>query len=493
MANRLDDFESSYNTISVDNDDEHTWRYYFPVTIEPAVFLFCFGSTMTMSISTNLFLVHTCENSLHYNHTICMDLVDQTVNNSKELEAVVQHETNYYTMGKSMIETFIPAILSFYIGAWSDVNGRKPLIMWPLVGYATSYALLLVGSLFSALPTYALMLTSLPPALTGGFFAVLSGSYSYISDISSATRRTLRIAMVDAALFCGLLLGMVSVSYIYKAAGQWGFVTVFSLGTTFCTLAWIYCCFFVEESVVNNESKYPCCCLTSGLFNNKFVVSMMRTCFEKRPDYGRAIILMLTVVLVCGTCVIDGESSVVFLFTREKFGWDLRDYTLFTGIALAINIVGLAFGTCVLTSWLNLPPAPLSAFACFLKILACVVATFSPAYWYLYVGAVLSLVGACVGPWCRSIISNSVPREEIGKIFALVGSLQSLMPLAATPLFTLVYNATLQSFPGLFFLISCGFYILMLILLLCTIIFQAKKKADQYCTLLSEEAPSNDR
>lgn len=48
----------------------------------------------------------------------------------------------------------------------------------------------------------------------------------------------------------------------------------------------------------------------------------------------------------------------------------------------------------------------------------------------------------------------------VGKIFALTTSLESLSPLIAAPLYTTVYNATLDYYPGIFNFISAGLYLL---------------------------------
>ena len=47
-----------------------------------------------------------------------------------------------------------------------------------------------------------------------------------------------------------------------------------------------------------------------------------------------------------------------------------------------------------------------------------------------------------------------VVKSELGKIFSMVASLEAAVPLFAAPLFTFVYNHTLDSFPGAVFLVQ---------------------------------------
>ena len=48
----------------------------------------------------------------------------------------------------------------------------------------------------------------------------------------------------------------------------------------------------------------------------------------------------------------------------------------------------------------------------------------------------------------RSIVSKIVARSEIGTIFSLVSSLDSLVPILVGPGLTELYNSTIDYFPG---------------------------------------------
>jgi PCFT/HCP family folate transporter-like MFS transporter 1/3 len=52
-----------------------------------------------------------------------------------------------------------------------------------------------------------------------------------------------------------------------------------------------------------------------------------------------------------------------------------------------------------------------------------------------------------------------------GTVFALTSVIESLTPIAASPLYTFVYNATLLTVPGTFYILSCAIFSLDIILL----------------------------
>ena len=49
----------------------------------------------------------------------------------------------------------------------------------------------------------------------------------------------------------------------------------------------------------------------------------------------------------------------------------------------------------------------------------------------------------------RSLMSKLVPSTDLGKIYATMGALENLVPLAVSPGFTLLYNHSLETWPGL--------------------------------------------
>lgn len=55
-------------------------------------------------------------------------------NGSREIEEAVQKYATFVTMLRTIVESVAPAVLSLFLGVWSDTHGRKPLVVWPLLG-----------------------------------------------------------------------------------------------------------------------------------------------------------------------------------------------------------------------------------------------------------------------------------------------------------------------------------------------------------------------
>jgi PCFT/HCP family folate transporter-like MFS transporter 1/3 len=52
-----------------------------------------------------------------------------------------------------------------------------------------------------------------------------------------------------------------------------------------------------------------------------------------------------------------------------------------------------------------------------------------------------------------------------GTVFAFTSVVEALTPIAASPLYTFVYNATLLTFSGAFYILSSALYALAVVLL----------------------------
>jgi len=70
---------------------------------------------------------------LNYNEIIC-NSVGKDTPEGHLVEKLVQPVAAEYLMWKMVLQSVLPAFLSLFLGAWTDSNGRKPVIVCPLIG-----------------------------------------------------------------------------------------------------------------------------------------------------------------------------------------------------------------------------------------------------------------------------------------------------------------------------------------------------------------------
>lgn len=99
-------------------------------------------------------------------------------------------------------------------------------------------------------------------------------------------------------------------------------------------------------------------------------------------------------------------------------------------------------------------------------------------FWEMYIAAVAGFMGGINSPMLQAVLAGLVDRTEIGKtsfysllikrkiykkkilgkVYAVISSLQTLSPLASAPVYTGIYNSTLVSYPGAFYFLSSALY-----------------------------------
>lgn len=428
--------------------------------IEPVMFGMFLASALSDIVVTNLILNRTCEVELKFNHSTCSLLKNDSIE-GKDLESLVQPRATYIIMGKNLLSTVLPALLSFYFGPWSDRNGRRPLLISPLIGNVLTYALYALLSMIPDLPPTYILLAVIPLALSGGNINAISSAHCYVSDITKEEDRMARLGLVGGAMFLGLISGTLLSSFVYSIHKGYGYVITFSVSSFIHFLTLIYTYFVVPETVVRNEESKG----ISGIFKTQLLKEMFTCFFKKRENNGRAVLILATFSLGSCVAIIEGEKDIKYLFTRFHFGWNFPKYQTYMAAHTVTIIIGAVIGLFILPKRFKVNEFVLQIVGFSMRTaenLFCF--AIPPSLDYLmYFGGMAGFLGGVVIPVIRKILTNVVPKEDLGKVFSLTFSVESLIPMATNPLYIYVYNSTINNTIGAFFLISAALNIINVI------------------------------
>lgn len=86
----------------------------------------------------------------------------------------------------------------------------------------------------------------------------------------------------------------------------------------------------------------------------------------------------------------------------------------------------------------------------FSQSLSCICTTDS----FSFSGAVAEMLSSIAFICTRSIISKTIPSEDLGAVNSVIGSVEAFVPLIYGPLYNKIYAATLSFFPGAFYLLT---------------------------------------
>ncbi|KAG7213427.1 hypothetical protein KM043_002711 [Ampulex compressa] len=430
------------------------------ITVEPMVACYVIPCMLAALATQNLSLEKACRVNLGYSDEVCTALSERNTSGYEAEETAVQQLVAGMQTWKTALQSGLPTILILFIGAWSDRTGlRKPCMLLPIVGeFLCSVSMLLCTYFFYELPMEAAGVSeALWPALTGGWFTMFMGVFSYIADITSVESRTLRIGAANVFLSLGVPIGMALSGILYLKLGFYG---VFGISSVCYVMSFVYGLVVIKEppraqikqAAKADEEKMSLCASAIDFFSLRHIEETFRVAFKKGANnrQKRVVVLMVIVMVVIGP--LYGEMAVMYLYVRYRYNWNEVMFSMFTTFAMVTNLIGTAVSVGVFSHILKIDDALVGIMSCTSKILAGFVYAFATVDWMIYVAAIVEIVNGTSLIAMRSIASKLVPTDELGKVNSLFGVCESLMPLVYGPMYSSIYAATMKTVPGTFFI-----------------------------------------
>lgn len=332
--------------------------------------------------------------------------------------------------------TFAYALMQFIcapiLGNLSDRFGRRPVLLFSLLGFGIDYLFLAFA------PTiWWLFLGRAIAGITGASFTTAS---AYIADISPLEKRAQNFGLIGAAFGLGFIIGPVLGGLLGSIGSRIPFLAAAGLSLLNLT----YGFFVLPESLPADQRR------KFDIKRANPMGSILQ--LKKYPAVGGLIITLILMYTAN-----NGLQSTWSYYNMEKFHWNEAwvGYSLgFVGVMVAVVQVGIIrwaipkFGQeKSLYIGLLFYSAGLFLFA------------FAPNGLYMFIFIVPYSLGGIAGPALQSIISSFAPSNEQGEIQGALTSLMSATTIFAPPLMTSLFayftaeNAPFL-FPGAPFLLS---------------------------------------
>lgn len=352
------------------------------------------------------------------------------------------------TYGAFLLSVF--AITQFLfapvIGNLSDRFGRRPVLLFSLLGFGIDYIILALA------PAYGwLFVGRVIAGITGASFTTAT---AYIADVSKdETSRAKNFGMIGAAFGLGFVLGPA----LGALLATWGIRAPFYAAAALCLINCLYGYFFLPESL-SKENRRAFDWKRANPFGSlKFLT--------RHPEIGGLAFSFFLIYL--GAQAVQGNWN---FFTIYRFHWSEK----MVGISLAV--VGVLVGAVQagLTRVVN--PRIGNEKSIYLGLslytLGLILFAFATQSWMMFAFLIPYCLGGLCGPSLQSVISGHVPANQQGE---LQGALTGLMSLT-TIIGPLIMNGTFAFFtsgnapfyfPGMHFLIGAA-------CMLCSVIIAYK-------------------
>ena len=309
--------------------------------------------------------------------------------------------------------TAVYAIMQFLfspiLGGLSDKYGRRPVLLFSLLGLAVDYLFL------SFAPSLAWLFVGRAIAGVGG--ASFTTATAYIADISTNENRAQNFGMVGAAFGIGFIIGPVIGGLLGSLGARIPFMV--AAGLSFANFLYGY--FILPESLsIHNRRGFD--------IKRANPIGALRQ-LQKYPSLSGLVICFILIYMASHAV----QSNWGF-FTIEKFGWTEK----MIGISLGFVgvVIGLVQGLLIkYTSkiWGNNKSVFIGLF---LYAVGLGLFTFATHWWMMFLYVIPYCLGGICGPALQAIISGNVPANEQGELQGALTSIISLTSIFGPMLMT---------------------------------------------------------
>ena len=171
------------------------------------------------------------------------------------------------------------------------------------------------------------------------------------------------------------------------------------------------------------------------------------------------ILMLLMLTFLYQTCRV-GEEEVLLLYTQQ-LGITRSTYAYLLGTGYFFQGLFLVTVLPVYTNLIEVPGLKMVAAGFVAKASGLTILAFSHRTWHLFVGIFIGTFNSVFVNVSQSQLRKLVTPQEIGEVFGLVNSLETISSISGSGIFIYMYSFTSDVFHGLTFLIMAGIVISM--------------------------------
>ena len=341
-SNKMADQDADVTTPLLSHSDHHVNRYqsdrstrtrnkfFSLITVEPALLLYLLYKTGLGPVGEQYIYLRISEdmNMTSKDSTASVCHVNQSTTDYIKQQKI-QSETSLWMIYFS-ISSMIPALMAtVFIGGYTDNGGRKIGLISPIIGGIVQIYLLLCTEIFH-LPIWFILIGGFLEGLSGGIAMFLMAAFSYISDKTSRSQRSLRIIILEMVIGCSSTISFLLSGYMIQTIGFLGTTLVLHVIVVLdlCVV------FMMPESLPANEhAKF----WTLKHFKNSINV------YTTDDTSGKRRLALLTSLLILFFLIPArlGTDSVQILFMLNRpLCWDSAFIGYFKGLYYLTSTIG---------------------------------------------------------------------------------------------------------------------------------------------------------
>ncbi|XP_056640546.1 proton-coupled folate transporter [Diorhabda sublineata] len=433
------------------------------ITVEPTMILYMMAFMITSVVEQSFYIFKACTVNHGFNATLCHNINEPEYKNiTKEVQKTVAKFHIY----NNIAGHFVPIVLAFFIGSWSDKRGRKSPLLIGLFGKLFFSLMIIVNSYKKEWPLeYVTITATLPSALTGADVAIFASALTYLIDVSSVKNRTIRVTVLEVCYLATMPIGVALGSYLFKYVLNKSYSYMFVINSSLMILSMLYSSFRLKWR--SNPKQKPLSEAKNKIldfFDYNHVVATTRVLSRKRSNNKRTYFWLLLIMMALYTFQRD-EREIMFMYCQLTFNWAIEQFSIFRTVQSGLQDLILLIAIPVMSKVLGFRDTVIIIIGALAHTIARIF-YFTADITMFYIGGVFASFGPIVAPVIRSLVSKIVPISEKGKAFAVLSVADNAVPLISGTCYNALYQLCINLNPGIIFFLTATTQISVFLLIL---------------------------
>jgi len=257
---------------------------------------------------------------------------------------------------------------------------------------------------------------------------------------------------------------------VHKGASTIDSPKIFSFysANLLCHLAVVIYCFFLKEPNPRTDKKITC----SKLFSPQHVIDSFKTVFAQRPKKGRLILLLQLLALFITMNVTTGESDILYIFMANiSVAQNFEYFFGFKNFMYAFALLGLLP---ILKMYLKIPDIYICIMGLLSYIAGMLILALSSSVSLVFISGAVGMGAKIVDSVLRSLVSQNVNEEEIGKLYGFVAVMGDTSLILGALMFNSMFTplSLLSGFPGMAYVVGSIILVIPTVILISILILR---------------------
>ncbi|UWU00853.1 Tet(H)/Tet(J) family tetracycline efflux MFS transporter [Proteus vulgaris] len=320
------------------------------------------------------------------------------------------------------------------LGRLSDKYGRKPILLFSLLGAALDYLLMAFSTTL-----WMLYIGRIIAGITGATGAVCA---SAMSDITPAKNRTRYFGFLGGAFGVGLIIGPILGGLLGEISAHTPFICVAILHSVLLLLSLL---FFYKTQKRETRVTNTCTQIASN---------STAGCIKKSLYFW---LIAYFIIQLIGQI----PATIWVLFTQYRFDWN----TTSVGMSLAaLGVLHIFFQAVVAGTlaqkWGEKTTIILSIS---IDMMGCLLLAWVSQVWVILPALICLAAGGMGQPALQGYLSKSIDGNAQGKLQGTLVSLTNISGIIGPLCFAFIYHYSIVYWDGLLWMIGATFYAILLI------------------------------